>query len=215
MGRCAALNITACRFAGILPCLNEYGTESGPSRPRPALRSCLRNPPERRTRDRRLAHRLCDLFPMSSVRRDLGPLQTQKLHPLFVKVRQAGGRGLTPVTLHRTPCSGLDDPAPGQGPWCAKVYRRVQRTSVHHAAMAPISTTMVASALLPIHFPCPACHVANAVLAYHDHWKRVFLCLDCRHLWNAPNVMAPSLAAPQKPAAARRDRDQLARRRVG
>ena len=31
---------------------------------------------------------------------------------------------------------------------------------------------------------CPACRVAHAVLAYEDHWKRVFRCLRCGHLWH-------------------------------
>ena len=41
-----------------------------------------------------------------------------------------------------------------------------------------------ASELLPVHFHCPACDTAQAVLAYHDHWKRVFFCLNCAWLWN-------------------------------
>jgi hypothetical protein len=46
----------------------------------------------------------------------------------------------------------------------------------------------------PVPFLCPVCRVANAVLAYEDHWKRVFQCLQCRHLWH-------TALTPNSPAA--------------
>ena len=50
----------------------------------------------------------------------------------------------------------------------------------------------------PDRFLCPACSIGNAVLAYEDHWKRVFRCLQCSHLWhtgltrNAPASLKPA-----------------------
>jgi hypothetical protein len=64
----------------------------------------------------------------------------------------------------------------------------VTRRPDHNAACDPA----------PGHFLCPSCSVAHAVLAYEDHWKRVFRCLHCGHLWHTS--LAPKGPPPLKSA---------------
>jgi Zn ribbon nucleic-acid-binding protein len=58
---------------------------------------------------------------------------------------------------------------------------------------------MVGFELPPAGGVCPACRVANSVLAFEDHRKRVFRCLRCRHLWHHSLTPAadPSGLAPR------------------
>ena len=64
--------------------------------------------------------------------------------------------------------------------------------------VARLPDRSAASDPLPGHLVCPACSVTRAVLAYEDHWKRVFRCLHCGHLWH---TTLPSRPAPLKPAS--------------
>ena len=67
---------------------------------------------------------------------------------------------------------------------------------IQHTASSGFSPRLIGVAVpQPVaHVDCPACRSAGAMLAFENPWRRVFFCLDCRHLWSVPlrNPSTPS-----------------------